>query len=106
MLAKLDEMPMFEWNFKGEDLGGRHIGPIAQDFYDAFHLNGPDKKKISHIDPAGVAIVGVKGLLKRIQEMEGQNVAKDAVIAQLKAELAQLKAFLCGQFPSASMCLP
>ena len=104
VLAKLDAMPMFEWNFKGEDLDVRHIGPIAQDFHDAFHLNGPDEKKISHIDPAGVAIVGVKGLLTRVKDLEAENTTLKFRADKAEAESAQLKVALCSKFPDLPLC--
>ena len=84
VLEKLDDLPMMEWNFKGEDPNIRHIGPIAQDFHAAFHLNGSDDTKISHIDPAGVAIVGVKGLLHRVKDLERQNAALEREVRELK----------------------
>jgi hypothetical protein len=88
---------MMEWNFKGEDPNIRHIGPIAQDFHAAFHLNGSDDTKISHIDPAGVAIVGVKGLLYRVKDLEAQNAA-------LEREVRELKNALCASLVTLPMC--
>ncbi len=116
VLAKLDAMPMLAWNFKGEDPAIRHIGPIAQDFAGAFHLNGPDDTKISHIDPAGVAIVGVKGVLKRVQDLEAQcaladDQASQGRILQLEqdlaaktAELSLMRTAMCAKFQDLSFC--
>jgi hypothetical protein len=97
VLKKLDDMPMMEWNFKGEEADIRHIGPIAQDFHAAFHLNGSDNTKISHIDPSGVAIVGVKALSQRVKELEAQN-------ATLNEEVMQLKEAICAQLPNLAIC--
>ena len=36
ILTKVAELPIAEWQFKGEDI--RHLGPMAQDFYDSFGL--------------------------------------------------------------------
>ena len=38
--------------------------------------------------------------------LKADSKAKDDAIAQLKAESAALKSFLCGQFPNAPMCQP
>jgi len=38
--------------------------------------------------------------------LKADSHAKDAAIAQLRAESAQLKDFLCSQFPTAPMCHP
>ena len=42
----------------------------------------------------------------RADKAEADSKAKDDAITQLKAESAQLKGFLCGQFPYAPMCQP
>ncbi len=84
VLEKIGQLPIMEWNFKSENAGVRHIGPFAQDFYRAFHLNGTNDKMISTIDPSGVALVGIQGLLERSKEQQKQ-------INELKAEVAKLK---------------
>ena len=45
-------------------------------------------------------------LKARADKAEADSQAKDAMIARLQAESAQLKAFLCSQFPGAPMCHP
>ena len=84
ILEKIGELPIVQWNYKSESAGIRHIGPFAQDFYQAFHLNGDNDKMISTIDPSGVALVGIQGLLERSKEQQQQ-------IDELKAEVARLK---------------
>jgi len=70
ILAKIDQMPMYQWNFKDENPSIKHIAPIGQDFYAAFGLNGDNDKMISHIDPSGVALVGVKALSNKLSVLE------------------------------------
>lgn len=81
-LAKIIALPMTQWNYKS-DKKGLHIGPIAQDFYAIFGL-GSDDISISTIDPAGVALVGVKALNEKID-------AQQKEIDELKAEIQALR---------------
>ena len=61
ILSKISQLEMTQWNYIGQPASMTHIGPIAEDFYSLFGLNG-DNKAISTIDPAGVALVGVQAL--------------------------------------------
>ena len=45
----------------------RHIGPVAQDFHEAFNV-GADDKHISTIDADGVALAAVQGLNQKLEE--------------------------------------
>lgn len=82
ILAKIVALPMTQWNYK-TDKKALHIGPIAEDFYAIFGL-GNDEKSVSTIDPAGVALVGVKALNEKID-------AQQKEIDELKAEIRALR---------------
>ena len=84
ILSKIDALPMKQWNFKTDAASIRHIAPIAQDFHAVFGLNGPKDTMISSIDPAGVALVGVKALSE-------QNKALKAKVAGLEARIAEIE---------------
>ena len=47
ILDKLASMSIRSWNYKADPASVRHIGPTAQDFQDAFGLNGNDDLYIS-----------------------------------------------------------
>ncbi|MFA5177471.1 MAG: tail fiber domain-containing protein [Candidatus Omnitrophota bacterium] len=91
ILNKIDQLPMTQWNFKGEDPSIKHIAPVAQDFHALFHLNGKDDKMISSIDPSGVALAGVKALLVKVKAQQKQVETQQKQIDELKEELAGLK---------------
>jgi hypothetical protein len=103
VLNKVTAMPITTWNFK--DLkDGRHMGPMAQDFYTAFGLGGGDTT-ITSVDPDGVALAAIQGLNEkveagsrksedRIQKLEGQLRSRDAENAELKARLEKLEKLL------------
>jgi hypothetical protein len=68
ILNKIVAMPIKQWNYKSEDPSIAHIGPFAQDFYEAFSLGGSNTS-ISTIDPAGVALVGIQALNEKINSL-------------------------------------
>jgi hypothetical protein len=91
VLEKVNSLPITQWNFKGAESDVQHIGPMAQDFHDAFGLNGPDDKHISLTDEGGVALAAIQGLN---QKLEDQLKSKDAEIQQLKARLESVERYI------------
>ncbi len=90
LLARLAEVPIQSWNYKAEDPSVRHLGPVAQDFYAAFGL-GEDDRHISTVDTAGVALAAIQALHQRNQELEAENAAQQAQLADLEARMAALE---------------
>jgi hypothetical protein len=84
VLEKLERVPVSEWNLKAQDPSIRHIGPMAQDFHEAFGL-GESDRHINGSDLAGVTVAAVQGLYRLVRE-------KDEQIAELRARLAALEA--------------
>lgn len=77
VLDKVTRLPISEWQYK-QQTDVRHMGPVAQDFREAFAL-GRDEKHISSVDADGVALAAIQGLNEVVRE-------KDAEIDALKAE--------------------
>ena len=67
VLEKLASIPIQTWRYKTEDEGMRHLGPTAQDFYDAFGL-GPSRRGIATVDADGVAMAAIQGLYEILRE--------------------------------------
>lgn len=86
ILEKVARLPLSEWSYK-EDIGTRHIGPVAQDFHSIFDL-GTDDKHISPLDEGGVALAAIQGLNQKIAE---QLKVKDAQIEALNQKVARLE---------------
>jgi hypothetical protein len=86
LLVKLAALPIQTWNYKGTN--ERHIGPVAEDFYELFGL-GTDSKTISTIDPAGIALAAIQGLYQQNTELKQEN---EAIRAELAEVLARLEA--------------
>ena len=70
VLNKLDGLALQRWNYKTENASTTHIGPIAEDFYAAFGT-GNASTSISTIDPAGIALVGIKALNANLKNLSG-----------------------------------
>jgi hypothetical protein len=79
VLNKVAALPITTWNFKTMN-DGRHMGPMAQDFYAAFGLGGGDTT-ITSVDPDGVALAAIQGLDEKLTE---ELKRRDAENAELK----------------------
>ena len=75
ILSHLASLPIETWNFKQDDSGTQHIGPMSQDFYAAFRV-GPDDKHIATVDADGVAFAAIQGLNEIVQEQNAELAAK------------------------------
>jgi hypothetical protein len=70
LLRKIRTLPITEWSYKGTDPSVRYIGPMAQDFYAAFHLGGEDSLGINSISIDGVNMAAIQALEKRTAELQ------------------------------------
>jgi hypothetical protein len=83
ILAKVVSISVKKWNYR-TDKGAEHIGPTAQEFHDAFGLNGMDDKHISLLDESGVALAAIQALNRELREKDAQIVALTARMEQLE----------------------
>lgn len=94
VLKKVVMLPMNTWQYKTQEAKYRHMGPMAQDFYAAFHL-GESDKGIDTVDADGVALAAIQGLNILLAENDAKAVArlneKDREIAALKTRIASLE---------------
>ncbi len=67
VLNKVADLDITKWRYKGTD--EYHIGPMAQDFHAAFNV-GNDDKRISSIDPSGVALIAIQALNDKIEQQQ------------------------------------
>ena len=86
VLDKVARLPISEWQYK-EHADARHIGPMAQNFREAFAL-GHDEKHITSVDADGVALAAIQGLNEKLDE---QGRDKDARIKELEKSVGELK---------------
>ena len=90
VLELVSRLPITSWAFK-EDPKQRHIGPMAQDFHAAFGLSGTDDKHINLSDAAGVSLVAIQELTKRLQEKDARIAALESMNNAFSARLAKLE---------------
>ena len=90
VLAKVVALPIQQWAYRLDDTR-RHIGPVAQDFHDAFGLNGDDDKHIATVDADGVALAAIQGLNRKVEDLKSELKRRDAENVELKQRLARLE---------------
>ena len=90
VLEKVARLPISEWQYKTQ-AGARHIGPMAQDFREAFTL-GHDEKHISTVDEGGVALAAIQGLNEKLEEKTQEVDALKKNVAALTELVKQLAA--------------
>ena len=95
LLEKISSLPVEAWNFKNSE--ERHIGPVAEDFVSAFDVGAVredgtrDNKYLSTEDIAGVALAGVKELIKENQEQKQENQELRQMIEKLSQKITELE---------------
>lgn len=77
VLERLSSLPITRWQYRSQP-EVRHIGPMAQDFFEAFAV-GHDPRHIAGVDEDGVALAAIQGLnakLERKLEEKDQEIAR------------------------------
>ena len=69
ILDAINALPVYEWSYKGE--GVRHVGPMAEDFRQAFGL-GDSPDQIYYIDAIGTLMAATQALAKKINRLEAR----------------------------------
>lgn len=103
VLSKLRNVPITSWNYIDEGRNVRHIGPMAEDFFEQFGL-GTNNISIGVQDLAGVSLAAVKELDAQLQtKTEEVKLLQDEVKqlrstqSELEKRLAALEQLLGGQ---------
>lgn len=87
VLLTLRKVPVTTWNYISEGNSTRHIGPMAEDFYQAFNL-GTGSTSIGVQDLGGVGLAAIKALDARTLQLQ----QKTAEVDQLKSQVSALQA--------------
>lgn len=85
VLSRIDRLSIHEWSYKRQG-GGRHVGPMAEDFHSLFGLGRGDKT-ISPSDLAGVALAAAKALQADRSELRREFLRRSEALAEENAEL-------------------
>lgn len=85
VLEKLRSLPVETWNYRTDDDGVRHMGPMAQTFYAAFGL-GVDDEHLAPLDANGVALASIQALLDRVERLENEAIDTEQAVERLRQE--------------------
>jgi hypothetical protein len=92
-LAGVEELEVATWEYETEDESGAattHIGPMAEEFHDAFDVGSSDEH-INSINADGVALAAIQGLSAELDDTREELDEKDDRIAELEAENERLQ---------------
>jgi hypothetical protein len=90
VLNKVLALPIKEWSYKDSIDNIRHIGPMAEDFYEAFGL-GESETGIATLDTSGVALAAIQGLNEKLTEQDKALAVRDEQLAKQDTEILNLK---------------
>jgi hypothetical protein len=71
VLERVLALPLTTWKFRADALGGRHLGPMAQDFAALFGL-GANDKTIAPLDVAGVGLAAIQALHDELEQRDAE----------------------------------
>jgi hypothetical protein len=84
ILDGINKLNIKRWNYKSQSESIRHIGPMAQKFYETFKV-GENNTSISTSDIDGVILSGIKGLSNIIEKLDNLNE-----VDQLKLKIEKI----------------
>jgi hypothetical protein len=90
VLGKVLALPVQTWFYRNSHVEGRHMGPMAEDFANAFGL-GADDQHIGTVDEGGVAFAAIQGLNAKVDNADKSTTNQ---ITVLKRENDELRATL------------
>ncbi|PSQ40266.1 hypothetical protein BRD13_00175 [Halobacteriales archaeon SW_5_70_135] len=94
-LAGVDSMDVATWEYDddgdGEAAGTTHIGPMAEDFHDAFDVGDSDEH-INSVNARGVLFAAVQGLSEELDGKEAQLDDQRARLDDQRAHIEELEA--------------
>ena len=82
VLERVLALPISTWRYHWEDPEVRHVGPMAQDFHDAFGLGG-DPRRIDVGNGLGVALAAIQALHELVERQAAE-------VAELRERLDRL----------------
>jgi hypothetical protein len=91
VLERVRSLTMTSWSYDAEDPSVRHMGPMAQEFRQAFGLGDSDRT-IYPVDGVGVSLAAIQALGDAVDELRSENRDLAAKNARLEVELRALRA--------------
>ena len=94
ILEQLTSLQVSTWRFQQDDSNRMHIGPMAEDFQQAFGMG--DGRHIDVIDASGVALAAIRGLYQMVREKDAEITTLQEQLGQQQMRLDALEAQLAG----------
>ncbi|MBL9137713.1 MAG: tail fiber domain-containing protein [Verrucomicrobiales bacterium] len=105
VLDKVSRLPISTWSYR-DNSRVRHVGPMAQDFKAAFDVGSDDGRHISVVDGIGVSLAAIQGLHAQLRDSQSRVADQDQEIAQLKADLGDLRQILAERLAALERSIP
>lgn len=80
LLEILSGLDLYTWSY-ADAPNAQHLGPMAQDFYEAFGL-GSTPTGISSLDTSGVSLAAIQALIDRNAELEARIAHLEALVLE------------------------
>ena len=103
VLSRLNSIEVSTWNYISEGRQVRHMGPMAEDFFNAFRL-GTEDTSIGLQDLTGVSLAAIKELDKRttqesseVKKLRGEIDQLRNANSEMERRIATLEQLLMGQ---------
>jgi hypothetical protein len=90
ILRRVVSLDISTWQYKKDSPDVRHLGPMAQDFRQAFGLWDTDRM-IFPLDASGVSLTAIQALHQRVVDAERENEDLRARLDRLEVELADVR---------------
>ncbi len=84
ILREVEKLPIERWSYQDDPSGVVHVGPMAQDFRQAFRV-GQDRS-IAMVDADGVALAAIQALARRVEQ---DRLRIETAERALRAEIAR-----------------
>jgi hypothetical protein len=92
-LSGVEQMEIATWEYENDDGEGSettHIGPMAEDFHDAFDVGSSDKH-INSINADGAAFAAIQGLSEKLDEKDDRIDGLEQEVEQKEDQIEELK---------------
>lgn len=90
ILGRVVGLEISTWQYKKDSPEVRHLGPMAQDFKQAFGLWDTDRM-IFPLDASGVSLAAIQALHRRVVDAEAENEDLRSRLDRLEAEVVDLR---------------
>jgi hypothetical protein len=86
VLEKVRRLDIKRWQYKRDETGAKHMGPMAEEFFAAFGL-GTDDAHLAASDVAAVALASIRALGKELEAARAENAALKKRLDRIEARM-------------------